>query len=81
MRGYFGFGGGSGFGTPVVSYAPRPMLRFGCVGVVVIRGLRSTVSEIPLRWGQQTNMAIGGTHICCGNNGLTGHVTSKSEIE
>lgn len=23
---YFGFVGGFGFGTPVVSYAPRPML-------------------------------------------------------
>jgi len=24
---YFGFGGGLGFGTPVVSYAPLPMLQ------------------------------------------------------
>ena len=44
---YFGFGGGLGLGTPVVSYAPRPMslVEYVFDGLVIMRTLRSPVCQ------------------------------------
>lgn len=46
---YFGFGGGFGLGTPVVSYAPLPMLQMvedcGELIIVVCSGRQSVFAQ------------------------------------
>lgn len=36
IKGYRGFGGGFGFGTPVVSYAPRPIFELEASLVIMV---------------------------------------------
>jgi hypothetical protein len=44
VRCYFGFGGG-GLGTPVVSYAPLPMLHDGASLVIILKCVRSAAVD------------------------------------
>jgi len=49
-----GFGGGFGLGTPVVSYAPRPMLQVGVSLVTMENSLCCGVPEIVQRIATST---------------------------
>ena len=62
--GYRGFGGGFGFGTPVVSYAPLPMLRVVCVGLVIMERSEQMISVRLRKGGERDLIGKGLTHVC-----------------